>query len=142
MIEKLRKYASIAGFSFLLLALIGSLFDSAHQSEAIQNAIEPYTVYFFGDYSEDISSFASLLYIIISFVFYLMAWKGAKNTFWMFFVMYGLSLFILVVPWHLQVENGLIFFLGYASCVADGVILCCLLLSQSQSKVDQDSGYH
>jgi hypothetical protein len=139
MIDKLRKNAAIAGFSFFLLALIGSLFDSAYQSETIQNAIEPFTVYVFGDYSGDISSFANLLYFIVSFVFYLMAWKGAKNTFWMFFVMYGLSLFVLVIPWHLQVENGLIFFLGYVSCVADGVILCCLLLSESQSKADRDS---
>ena len=133
--DKIRKNAVLMGLFFFILSTSSYFYDSGSESESVKNAVQPFARQIFGGSVDDvISGIAAILFIFVTLIFYLMAWKNSKKTLAMFLAMYFLELVTSIFPWELVVSLRAVSFFDSVSCLADGVILCCLLLSKYEVK--------
>jgi hypothetical protein len=132
--EKIRKNAVLVGLIFYTISIVMSIFDFGNNNEIVKQAIEPFIYRELGQNTDDFILSVSLLYFLCNPVFYYLAWKNSKHAIWLFFVIYVLNLLLVLAEWGIHVQMGIIEYLGSISYVADGVILCCLILALNQVK--------
>jgi len=132
MIDNLRKKGSLVGLFFFITSAIFPFFDTGSDSPAVKNAIEPFVTPMLGDNTEIATVIIALLYLIGSLVFYFMAWHNSRKVIWFLYLTYSLHLLSVLVNWGVQVQLGMTEFLGTLSCVADGVIFACVVISRNE----------
>ena len=132
--EKIRKNAVLVGLTFYIISVIVSSLDSGSDNEIVRQAIEPFIYRILGQNSDEFVLLVGLLYFLCNPVFYYLAWKNSKYAIWLFFAIYVLNLLLVLAEWGIHVQMGITEYLGSISCVADGVILCCLILALNQIK--------
>jgi hypothetical protein len=132
MIDNLRKKASLVGLFFFIASATVPFFDAGSDSPAVKSAIDPFVTPMLGGYTDVAVAILVIFYLIGNLVFYFMAWRNSKKVIWFFYLIYSLSLLIVLAEWGLEVQLGITEFLGTLACVADGIIFACVLISRNE----------
>ncbi len=129
MLENIRKKATLAGLFFFITSTLAAFLDVGSDSEVVVNAIKPFTFLIFGEFTILFVGVLALIYFLGNFIFYFLAWKNYKSAIWVLASIYLIQLLMMLAQWGLEVQMGLTNYLGTISSLADGAILCCLLLT-------------
>ena len=130
MMDRVRKNATLAGLFFFFASALVPFFDSASESDAVVSAVKPFTKPMLGDMTGMTVGLLGLSYLIATLIFYWLAWKNHKRAILTLVLVYVFQLLPMLVEWSLEVQLGITNYLGSLSCLADGVILCCLIMAR------------
>jgi hypothetical protein len=133
--DKLRKNAVLASLAFLIIDLILVLsYDSGSNNAMVKRAIEPFVFRVFGELSDIHSVLFGILLLGATIGFYFTAWRNSYKAIWFYLITLGFALLWFILEWGLEVNMGISNFLWSLQSIADGVILCCLLISKYEIK--------
>ncbi len=129
-ISTLRKSSTIIGGLFFLLSVIVGAFTSYDDLPIIKNFLDETRFFILPrDWASQAGFYLALIYFIANAAFYFLSWSGGKLAIPFFVMTYTISIAFFLVEWSPIIQLGVISLFDSISCVADGVIFCCLLLS-------------